>query len=260
MTTTPSMSQLSTLAHTMAVTHKVTHDHIASLDLKDLCVFIKKQEVIASTHTYLNQLMRGCLIWNGVQRPKFNINIRVFLSAYLLAIHRNAVLENINEDTTALVEASENLVRQFKRVTNVLLLADCHAARIFKERRVKELSKDFYDAVADYFPKFYAWKTVDEARLFVRITEAIWVLLRAKIITAGFNEKIDLLDPYVIQLDEKIENLRNKLQQICGTKTLVDFDALIASELANRRYLVLLRQEHARNVGEGPVFDLINKA
>lgn len=258
MTATSCTTQLATLAHKMAVTHKVTFEHMQSLGLEELCRFVKNQDVVASTQTYLQQLFKGCLVWNALERPQFKLNARVFLMAYLIGIHRNRVLETINEDTSALIAASDVLIRQFKRITNVLLLASTPATRSFKESRVKELSQAFYDAVVDYFPKFYAWKTVDEGRLFIRITHAIWHMLRTKMDLLGDQERFDPLDPFMQLIEVEVDKLRMKLKLVCGAETLLDFDALIASEMANRRSLLLLRQEHARNVGHGPVFDLID--
>ena len=243
----------------MAVFHQVTSAHISTLSLADLGVFLRDTEVISSSYKVIAELIRGNNTWNKIESTPFVFNIRFFLAAYMIVYQTNNVLENIDDQVMILIESSKNLVRQFNRVTNVLMLPnDDPASMAFKERRVKELADDFYNALVDYFPKFHAWKNVRDCHLAQRIVNAVWELHEAKVDIAGDNERDDLTDPYVIQCNDQIERLRVKLVQNCGFEALYDLDTHIARELENRRFYLLLRQEHARHGGEGGVFDFFN--
>ena len=73
----------------------------------------------------------------------------------------------------------------------------------------------------DYFKCFYAWKKPDEAKLVCRIKHALIALYNAQDLLP-YNELDN--SNIIIEFKTQIERLRNKLQQLAGLETLIQFD------------------------------------
>jgi hypothetical protein len=254
---------LSKLAYKMAVVDKVSRKHISTITFDQLNDFLRETPTLDSTYQFLDQMLKCCLALNKAARPTFRqLNTRVFLVAYLATMHTTQVIEVMNEQAIAMVESGKNMLRQFNRITNVLLLNPNNSSEVktFKVKQLKKLSKEFIDAISDYLPKFKEWKLIDEIRVKDLILVKFWRLFRAKLTYAGRNERFDLQDPIIIRADMQLNSLRQRLGKVCGKKTLDELDAQVAKELRHRRNLFLLREEHARRYGpasQEPIFDFI---
>ncbi len=170
------------------------------------------------------------------------------------------MIDNPNEETRIFVENSQKLTLVFGRVMDALLLPNHDGVKNFKEKLVIDLSKEFYILLKDYMPMFTAWQLADKARIVQNIISSIWNLYKAQINLAGNDdERIDMQDPEISAMQRHIERLRTRLRGFSPTN-LQELDDQIALEMQNRRFFVLLRQEHARNNGgvvDGPIFDFV---
>jgi len=252
------MEDLVVLAHTMAVTYQVTENHISKMSLDEMTIFLKRPDVIESTREFVGRLLSYYIESSRLPMPTTHINARVFLAIFLLAVHTDSVLEIHTDETGELVKSANNLITQFSRITKVLMLP---LATATKEKYLLKLAKDFHRmTLVEYIPKFTAWKAVDEVRLVRRIHHAIWSLLRAAVlITPATTESIDMQDPIIMQLFAQVNRLRLKLRQIGGAQKLSELDDLIEKEMQERRFFVLICQQHVRNGGEGCPFDFIQQ-
>ncbi len=188
---------------------------MSSLTFEELNVFLGEGNVINSTFAFVKKLIDECVIWNGYSPPSFQWdNPRIFLSLYFYVLHPKRVLSRQDAEIDALVQSAQKLCCLFTRITNVLLLEPCSAATIFKQRRVKQISKDFYDAFNDYMSKFIVWKEKDLKRMILDITDAIRDLFTAKLGLVGDKGREDPKDqPMINETDSDIKRLRLQLRK-----------------------------------------------
>jgi hypothetical protein len=256
-----STTDLYQLAVAMAVNNKVTEHHISMLTFEELNIFLRNEGVIHSTFAFVKKLIQECAVWNGCSPPSFQgtrNNPRIFMSLYFFSLHSKRALHIFNAESDALVLSAQNLSHQFTSITNVVLLKPCLTATLFKERRVKEISKEFYDAFDDFMSKFTLWKAEERRLMIVRTTDAIWNVFTAKMGLIGDQERANPQDQAMInEMDSAIERHRQHLMNTSCFMALGDIHERIAQELQNRRILFLLRQEHTRFGGVGAVFDFV---
>ena len=177
------MNQLVSLAHTMALTNKVTNSNICAQTFDQMLIFVKSTPVVASTEAFLQTFLFRCVIWNRF--PPVMFNTPMFLAMYLLAVYPDVVIKFKKDECKELVQVSQRLMKLFGRVTKTLLLP---LANSTKEKFLKKLSKDFYTTLfTDYTPKFKAWKAIDEIRLVERIQREVWMRMWTVVAITGNN-------------------------------------------------------------------------
>ena len=254
---------LSNICSTMADTHKVTLEHMETLTFEEITVFLKREEVITHFRIFLLELLGAyfdTLPASEADHLRTSLSITsacLFLASYILAIHPTRVIKTPTDETQTLVQAGKNFVDQISRVVNVLRMPVEESTTIFKTFHVPLLCKDLTKAaLVEFIPKFIVWKKKDEEILVGRIKHAIWSLMGATVGLMGDSERMDMQDPFVIQLQDQVERLRDKLGKIGGAQRLAELDADIAREMTERRNYLLICQEFKRNGIHGG-FDFI---
>ena len=149
--------------------------------------------------------------------PK-NINVRVFLAAYMITYRPTYVFEDVaNPLAQALLESSAKVLNAFHAIVRCI---ESGRTRSFQDVP-HDLSVDFETLLYEYLKAFKAWKVPDEAKLTCRIKHALIALYQAKEHLPPDEPEDSKLN---IEFRTQIERLRSKLAQIAGEAALQEFD------------------------------------
>ena len=246
------MNELEALARSMALTNKVTNQHISSLSFEQMTVFLKDSRVVNSTDAFFKKFIESCVLWNQFQ-PVI-MNTRMFLGTFMLGVYPDMTIKVQTEENKVLIQLSQKLMKLFGTVTKTLLLPLANSS---KEKFLKKLSKEFYTTFfVDYVPKCTAFQLEYKNRIGERIKRNVWINARIIVGISGNNEKINFKDPHIEPLIREIDRLRDRLCEIQDEEALNELDNSIKDELKLRDSLILIRQEFLRNGDQG-TFDLI---
>jgi hypothetical protein len=155
-----------------------------------------------------------------------NVNVRVFLAAYMIALRPTHVFEAMGALEQSLFEAALPLINTFQRIVERIASAGSF------QGVASDLSCDFPTMLFEYLRRFKAWKVPDEAKLTCRIKHALIALYNAQQQLPP-NEPED--SKLAVEFRTQIERLRGKLQQIAGAAALAEFDASRAAVSAVER-------------------------
>jgi hypothetical protein len=146
-----------------------------------------------------------------------NVNVRVFLAAFMIAYRPTHVFESMGALEQSLYESAIPLLTAFERILQCIRTS---AKRCFQEVP-HDLTEGFPTMLFEYLKRFKAWKVPDEAKLTCRIKHALIALYQAE-------EHLPPDEPedskLKVEFRTQIERLRSKLQQIAGVDALNQFD------------------------------------
>lgn len=183
-----------------------------------LVVFLRLESVIAVAKCCLRRIHFLTTFRHGspVQAltPE-NVNVRVFLAAYMIAYRPTHVFESMGPLETALLDSARTLLISFDNIIK------CVASEGFFQEVPFHLTLDFPVFLFEYLKNFKAWKVPDEAKLVCRIKHALIALYGAES-NLPRNEPED--SKLKIEFRTQIERLRSKLSQIGGHEALLKFD------------------------------------
>jgi hypothetical protein len=104
-----------------------------------------------------------------------NVNIRVFLAAFMIAYYPANVFENMGPLEQALFDVTTPLIVSFEAIMVAL-----SSGLLFKDIDVS-FTKDFTALLFRFLKHFRAWKVPDEAKLVARIKNALLALYEAQV-------------------------------------------------------------------------------
>ena len=181
---------------------------------------LKDKQVIAATKSCLQRIHSLATFRHGSPSKSLvpgNVNVRVFLAAFMIAFRPTHVFESMGALEQALFESAVPLLSSFERICTALRSSD-HTC--FQEVP-SDLTKDFPTMLYEYLKRFKAWKVPDEAKLTCRIKHALVALYQAEVHLPP-DEPAD--SKLKVEFRTQIERLRGKLQQIGGAEALAQFD------------------------------------
>jgi hypothetical protein len=147
-----------------------------------------------------------------------NVNVRVFLAAYMIALRPTHVFEAMGPLEQALHEAALPLLIKFEQIATQIISSPNGFQDV-----PHDITDGFPTMLFEFLKHFKAWKVPDEAKLTCRIKHALIALYQAEQHLPPDEPEDSTLR---IEFRTQIERLRGKLQQISGHQALVEFDAL----------------------------------
>jgi hypothetical protein len=198
----------------------VTIEHVKSISFEALVVLLRDKPVIAAMKAGLQRMHLLATFRHGSPSKSLapeNVNVRVFLAAYMIAYRPTHVFESMGTLEQALFESAVPLLNQFQTMSNTLLAAPYKHFQMVPS----DQTKDFPMALFEYLKRFKAWKVPDEAKLTCRIKNALVALYQAEQHLPPDEPEDSKLK---IEFRTQIARLRSKLQQIAGQEALDKFD------------------------------------
>jgi hypothetical protein len=184
-----------------------------------LVIFLREKSTIAIARACLQRIHLLSTFRHGSPDHALepdNVNIRVFLAAFMIAFRPTHVFESMGSREQTLFDAALPLLTSFQRIIERVASAGSFQAV------PGDLTERFPVMLFEYLKCFKAWKVPDEAKLTCRIKHALIALYQAE----GHlppdepgNSKLRA------EFRTQITRLRSKLQQIAGDGELTKFDA-----------------------------------
>jgi hypothetical protein len=198
----------------------LTIDYVKSISFESLVVLLREKPIIAAMKAALQRMHLLSTFRHGSPSKSLapeNVNVRVFLAAFMIGYRPTHVFEGMGTLEQGLFEAAVPLLSQFERMCRTLLAAPYRHFQYVPSDQTKE----FPTALFEYLKRFKAWKVPDEAKLSCRIKHALVALYQAE-------EHLPPDEPadskLKVEFREQISRLRGKLQQISGQEALDKFD------------------------------------
>ena len=216
------------LVTNMVERQKVTSDYVKSISFESLVVFLREKKVISATKAALQRIHMKVTFLHGspprALAPQ-NVNVRVFLAAFMIAHRPTHVFEAMGQLEQALFESACAMLSCFKQVCDAIMLS-ANDSLCFGQKMNQEISKNFGLFLFEYLQRFKAWKVPDEAKLCCRIRHALLALYQAR-------QHVDETEVRLqTEFQEQITRLRGKLVQIAGPEALQKLDDDIANGAA----------------------------
>ena len=189
----------------------------SSSSFDTLVVELRSQARINVVKEFLKRLhILAIKRYGSIDMPP-SVNVRVFMSGYMIAFWRADVFEDVEaelertlfECTVPLMELVETIATQLAAHGSFLQVTRDHTAA-------------FQDAMKTYIECFKRWKIPDGLRIKKRITNALIALEVAEAeLPDDETQECELRD----QITKQTLNLRRKLLAISGPQALAEFDA-----------------------------------
>lgn len=199
----------------------LTNEHIQSINFESLVILLKKKSIISASKKCLQRIYQLCIYRHGSFESydiSENINVNIFLGSFMIIYHPTNVFENMDTLEKQLFEYTNKMLKTFQNICNIIHTSSNHC---FQDVPY-ELSKDFLTMLFEYIKCFKAWKTPNEVIIIIQhIKTALIALYDAKNHLSHDEPDDSIIKIY---LHTKINQLRNKLQQIAGLEKLTQFD------------------------------------
>ena len=206
-----------------------TATHVPDISFEALVVFLREKPVIAAMKDVLQRIHLQSTFRHGSPskslRPE-NVNVRVFLAAYMIAYRSSHVFESMAALEQALFETSVPLLNMFHTICSRIMESP---HKCFQEVP-SALTKEFPTTLFEYLKRFKAWKVPDEAKLTARIKHALFALHHAESHLPADEPEDSKLK---VEFRCQIARLREKLQQIAGKAALEQLDRELAERCLN---------------------------
>lgn len=197
-----------------------TTERIRDMSFDGLIEFLRNRVTIATTKACLERIQRLAIQRHGLPESVVlceSVNVRVFLSGWMIAFHPSKVFESIGALERALFNATGPLLTAFEAILTHVSKSPGHT---FAEVP-PNLTADFPTLLFDFVAKFRAWKVPDAARVAHRIRAALFALYQAE-------RQLPADEPPDSRLRadfrSEIERMRSRLEQIAGAEALRRFD------------------------------------
>ena len=187
-----------------------------------LVVFLREESTISRCQACVVRLHRLCCV-RAIPIPEPEqeqsatiVTIRVFLAAYMIALHPTQVFETIGAVERDLTESAQRLLDLFESILSAIRSHPHFALCALPA----DTAQSFLLALSNYQLCFHAWKTPDAAKLIGRIQHALVALYHAAhhLLPAPADA-----GPRA-ELRTQVRRLRDKLAQIAGPDALARFD------------------------------------
>lgn len=241
--------ELAILASGIANNYGVRHDRLASMTFAQMANLFKSPMLILTTKNFTIRLIQVSSTTYQSHEVAYNKTTFIF-SALLVSMHSNQIFApNMPpEEKRMIMDAALKVKNQFMSVLDALLHvppANDGASHTTPDR-LTELTARFDENLVEFNRLFGIWRHQDIRNLIERIRNALFILREAIFIFSANTEIIDTQHPMISAAYDQMNRLRMKLSEIGGEEELAKYDALVREEMADRRMLFLLRQEHAR--------------
>ena len=184
-------------------------------------MFLREKDMIVSCKACLQRVHSLSVFRHGSPTAALspeNVNVRVFLAAYMIAFFPQRVFDNMGPLENALFEVAGPLIALFERICRII-----HSSPERSFRAVPaDVSREFPAMLFSYLTRFKAWKVPDEAKLTCRIRHALTALYDAERHLPPDEPEDSQLK---VEFRTQIKRLRDKLSQIAGRAALEEFDA-----------------------------------
>ena len=198
----------------------VTREHVKAISFEALVILLREKPVLASMKAALQRIHLQTTFRHGspskTLQPE-NVNVRVFLAAYMIAFRSTHVFEGMGPLEQALFESAVPMLNMFHAICDALMASP---NKCFSDVP-SALTKEFPTVLFEYLKRFKAWKVPDEAKLTCRIKHALVALYQAEEHLPPDEPKDSKLR---IEFTAQITRLRSKLAQIAGQEALDKFD------------------------------------
>lgn len=198
-----------------------------------LVVFLREAPVIAATKILLRRVHHMSIaMYAGPISMHETVNVRVFLSMYMVVLRPTYVFEEFCPSATAVMDSGRLLLTCFGGIITSIL-----DGSTFSNLDVN-LRASFTELLFDYLTKFNAWKVPDMEKLIGRIRHALIAIYGAQL-SLPVNEPED--SRLSVELRAQIERLRAKIVQIAGAESLAEFDATRATAVSTNTLVITPR-------------------
>ena len=198
-----------------------TLERVQAISFEDLVLFLRNRKTISVTRACLQRVhLASTFLHRPIEDRSVpdNVNVRFFLSSYMVVYGTTHVFEHMGPLESALLKAATPLLRSFHAIIEAIGNSTTHSLSSVP----KELTRDFPNQLLEYLERFNAWKVPDGIKLSRRIKHALLALYRANDIippTEPVNSNLRL------EFSNQIKRLRTKLSRISGPAALEQFDS-----------------------------------
>ena len=183
-------------------------------------VFLREKPIIAVTKACLQRIHVLTTFRHGSPAQALspdNVNVRVFLAAFMIAFRPSHVFESMGALEQQLYEVALPLMVKFEQIATRVISSPSGFQGV-----PSDVTNGFPEMLFEYLKRFKAWKVPDEAKLTCRIKHALIALYQAE-----GHLPPDEPDDSKLKIEFRIQitRLRSKLEQIAGRSALDEFDA-----------------------------------
>ena len=206
---------------------KFNIEFVKSISFEQLVITLREKPLIAQTKAALQRIHLLSTFRHGSPSRSIspeNVNVRVFLAAFMIAYRPTHVFESMGTLEQSLFESAVPLLIAFEKIVNCILSQEqstAHFARV-----PSDLTKEFPTLMFEYLRRFKAWKVPDEAKLTCRIKHALIALYQAEQHLPPDEPEDSKLK---VEFRSQIQRLREKLTTIAGANAIEEFDRLRAA-------------------------------
>ena len=196
----------------------VSLEKLQSMEIKQAVAHLRRPDVVEAAKKLLLRLHWRCVGMFKHDKNTGDVNVRQVLAAYMIMTDPNHLFEDLSEPLTV------QLIPRAEKLVNIL------------DGPHVDPHPEFLDALYDYMEAFNKWKTPDKLKLRGRIEPCL----------RGLYSSFDTsrAEEFSIQ----IWRMKLKLQCICGSQTVEDFDALNAPPAGLIGFEALHEQLHSELV------------
>jgi hypothetical protein len=144
-----------------------------------------------------------------------NLNISVFLSAYMIHFHTSHVFGVLGDLESQLTEASKPMLESFHAICEET------SGSGSMQQIPRDITDPFPDHLKDFVVKYKAWKIADEARLGERIKAGLTAIYEAEAVMPIDEPRRDI---FLAEFKRHQDRLQYRLMKVCGQRVLRDFD------------------------------------
>jgi len=187
---------------------------VAQCRFDDLTRFLRQESTVTFSKKCVERIHRLCVLKHGCPAEE-NVNVRVFLSAYMIAYFPHEVFDRMEQIEKDLISVTMPLIEVFERICGAI-----SESRNFCDTP-SEMTESFPALLLAYMRQFKVWKVPDEARLVQRIQHGLLSLYEAR-----SHLPPDEPDDSVLNTEFRVQigRLRGKLAQVAGNDFLQKFD------------------------------------
>ena len=187
-------------------------------------MFLRETPIIAVTKRCLQRIHNLAIQRHGLFVDAMTpccINVRVFLSAYLIVFKTRHVFEQMAKSERNVFRSAVQMLLSFESILK------CIKANHSFQDVDKDVSLKFQPLLFEYLRDFKLWKVPDELKLTQRIKRSLTTLYN---VNGHLSHKTE--SNLRIEFKTQIDRLRGKLEQIAGKDCLDEFDRLRSAQVA----------------------------
>lgn len=199
---------------------KLMSSDIKRMQFEDLVVFLRQKDTISKTKALLMRFHNSARFVFGdpinTNLPD-QVNVRVFLAAYMMVFFSSRVFEEVKELEAAVRQAATRVISNFERMIEQYTTR----GQIFYGIDANVVAS-FVPLLFDYLRKFNEWKVPDEIKLISRIRCALVALYLAQEALPSMD--VSERPRMAAELSEQIDRIRGKYRQIAGNDEYAKFE------------------------------------